>query len=442
MEGPLAAAAPPGGMLAELARGGAPRAYLAGAGGCGMRGLARFLLDCGWAVWGADRQPLSGEDPLVRQGLHPLAEGDPPPAVSLAARSVAVPEDDPAFAAACAAGARPLRYAELLGEITRLRPTWAVAGSHGKTTTTAWIAYGLRRVGRRPGFLVGGGVPQLGASADWGDPAEALIAESCEYDRTFLQLRPRVVALLNVDAEHPDTYPGGLPEVREAFERFLGLLPAEGLVLAGPEAPELASATAARWLRAPDLPNDWEVGLPGAHNRRNGALVAAVLAELGLEAPAIRAALRDFRGAARRLETVGRHPCGATVVSDYAHHPTELRATLAAAREAWPGRRLVVLFQPHQARRFTEYQGDFVAALDFADALLLLPVFRARDPEDLVAEVAAIREPLESRRPRPIEVLEDPAAAPEALRRSLRPDDLLLCLGAGDIDALARSLAR
>ncbi|MBC8328668.1 MAG: hypothetical protein H8E31_07970 [Planctomycetes bacterium] len=427
--------------LDALARGGACSAYLAGAGGCGMRGLASFLLECGWQVWGADRKAFSAADPLVRSGLVPLTEHEPPPPVTLAVRSVAVPPSSPAFAAARRAGPRGLVYSQLLGEISRLRPTLAVAGSHGKTTCTAWIAHGLRLAGRDPGFLVGGEVPQLGASAHWGEDRQPLVAESCEFDRSFHQLRPRWAALVNVDAEHPDTYPGGLPEVMEAFRHFLGLLPADGQVYAGPEVPsELAAATTAEWIQAEELDPATEVGLPGAHNRRNAALVATVLRAAEVPEPVIEEALRSYRGAARRLEVVG---CcgGATVVSDYAHHPVEVAATLQALEERYPGRRRLVAFQPHQARRFTEYREDFVAALDRADALVLLPVYRARDPEDLLADVAEIRQPLLDRRPRPLLAVAGLDEAAAILRRWIAPGDLVVCLGAGDIDAFARRLA-
>ncbi len=427
--------------LDALAQGGPTRAYLAGAAGCGMRGLGAFLLECGWQVWGADRKEFGAGDPLVRRGMTALEELEAPPPVSLAVRSVAVPSSSPAFAAACSSGARGMVYSQLLGEISRLRPTLAVAGSHGKTTCTGWIAHGLRLAGRDPGFLVGGGVPQLGASAHWGGDDQPLVAESCEFDRSFHQLRPRWTALINVGAEHPDTYPGGLEEVMEAFRHFVGLLPADGQVYAGPEAPsELAEATDAEWIQAEELGPEVEVGLPGAHNRRNAALVATVLRAAEVPEPVVLEALRSYRGADRRMEEVG--ACGqASVVSDYAHHPVEVAATLQALEERYPGRRRVVAFQPHQARRFTEFREDFVAALDRADALVLLPVYRARDPEDLMADVAEIREPLLARRERPLRAVGGPDEAELALRNWIEPGDVVVCLGAGDIDAFARRLA-
>lgn len=424
-------------VLDALAGAAGRTALLAGAQGTGMRGLARLLLQAGWTVYGADRTPFANDDPLVQAGLRPWPAGAP--AVSWAVRSVAVPEHDADFAAARATGARGATYPQCLGEISRLRRVLAVAGSHGKSTTTAWIAFGLRRAGRDAGFVVGAPCAQLGGSAEWGDPAQPLILESCEYARSFHHLFPASVALTNVDAEHPDTYPGGLPEVTAAFAQFLGACAADGSVYAGPEAPDLRAHTRASWRASADLPADWTVGLPGAHNRRNAALVAAVLRGFGLAEADVRAAIAEFRGCARRLEEVGVHR-GALVVSDYAHHPVEVAATLQAAGERWPGRRLFAVFQPHQAQRFHAYREQFAPSLDRADRLLLLEIYRARDPEELRASVAELVPELIRRRARPLAVVQEMHSARAALEAWLEAGDVVLCLGAGDVDAFARGL--
>ena len=413
-------------------------ALLAGAQGTGMRGLARLLLQAGWTVYGADRTPFAADDPLTRQGLRAWPTQDPP-RVAWAVRSVAVPVQDPAFAAACAAGASGATYPEILGRISRLRRVLAVAGSHGKSTTTAWIAFGLRRAGRAAGFVVGAPCAQLGGSADWGDPEQPLVLESCEYARSFHHLAPWSVALTNVNAEHPDTYPDGLPEVSEAFARFLGACEKGGTIFAGPEAPDLRVRSSAAWQSSAPLPPDWGVGIPGAHNRRNGALVAAVLRSFGLTEAEVRGALAEYRGCARRLEQVGTRK-GALVVSDYAHHPVEIGATLQAAREHWPERRVFAVFQPHQAQRFHAYREQFAPALDLADRLLLLEIYRARDPEELRASVAELVPELIRRRARPLAVVQEMESARAALDAWLAPGDLVLCLGAGDVDAFARGL--
>jgi UDP-N-acetylmuramate--alanine ligase len=429
------------GELDSLSSGSARTAFFAGAGGCGMRGLASFLLENNWEVWGADSKPILDSDPLVQAGLRVLEPGQLTPKATLAVRSAAVSEKDPQFLQATEQGARPMVYAELLGEMTQHRPTLAVAGSHGKTTITAWIAYGMRLAGRDPGFLVGGGVPQLGGSASWGNSAEPLIAESCEYARTFHQLSPKWVALCNVDAEHPDTYPGGYPEVEVAFRVFLNKLPKGGTVYASPEAPDLSEATQADWCPAEEIPSDWEVGLAGHHNRLNAALVRTTLLAHGVEETVVREAISTFHGADRRMEELGTLN-GALVVSDYAHHPVEVAATLQAASEMWPNRRLVVAFQPHQARRFERFRREFTKALDRADALALLPVYRARDPEDLHPETGELLAPLQARKKRDVIVAKDSEVASNWLRDFVQSEDILLCLGAGDIHSFARSLTR
>jgi|FLOH01.1.fsa_nt_gi UDP-N-acetylmuramate--alanine ligase len=423
---------------------------LVGAGGCGMRGLAAFFLDAGWQVYGQDAGGFQSTDPLLAAGMKEWpAASAAAPAVSWVVRSAAVAAQDSHVCSAVAGGARGALYAEMLGELSKIRPVFAVAGSHGKTTCTAWIAYGLRAAGMDTGFLVGAFVPQLGASAYWGDSSLPLIVESCEYARSFHHLRPKNIALINVDAEHPDTYPGGLPEVELAFEHFIGLMDSSGTVFAGPETPDLAVSSAGGWEDCELLPDSFEIGLAGHHNRRNGALVATVLRAFGLDEKAVKHALATFQGAARRLEEIGYTKNGALVVSDYAHHPVEVKATLQAARERWPQRRLMVVFQPHQAQRFHAYRDLFAPSLDDADALLLLEIYRSRDPEELQASVAELVPELNKRssnlpgapRPdRPLRVVQNPQEGCKILTSWLLPDDIVLCLGAGDVDVFARQL--
>jgi len=422
---------------------------MVGAGGCGMRGLAAFFLDAGWQVWGQDANGFQAGDPLLEAGMKEWPVGaSHAPAVSWVVRSAAVAATNPHVTTATATGAVSALYAEMLGEISKLRPVLAVAGSHGKTTCTAWIAYGLHEAGINVGYLVGADVPQLKSSAEWGDPELPLVVESCEYARSFHYLRPADVALINVDAEHPDTYPGGLAEVTEAFEVFLGNMSDQGTVFAGPETPDLAESCPGTWSDCDELLAVTEFGLPGSHNRRNGALVAAVLRSFGLDDQQVAHALATFKGAARRLEEVGSTSSGAMVVSDYAHHPVEVTATLQAVKERWPERRLMVVFQPHQAQRFHAYRDLFAPSLDMADALLLLEIYRARDPEELQASVAELVPELIERsqagvgvdESRQLSTVQDHAEGVKLLSSWLRPDDIVLCLGAGDVDAFARKL--
>ena len=436
---------PPGtamGGLDALAGTAGATLLLVGAGGCGMRGLAKLFLQAGWTVYGQDARGFEANDSLIQNGLKPL-DPESPLNVSWVVRSAAVPASDLHVSRAIAGGAQSALYSDMLGEISKLRPVLAIAGSHGKTTCTGWIAYGLREAGIHVGYLVGADVPQLPSSADWGDPALPLILESCEYARSFHALHPADIALINVDAEHPDTYPGGLEEVAEAFGVFLSNMRSCGTVLAGPETPDLRHATSGAWQDSPALPEDQVIGLHGAHNRRNAVLVAAVLRSFDIPEAAVSHALATYTGAARRLEVVGQLEIGATVVSDYAHHPVEVNATLQAARERWPGKRLLVVFQPHQAQRFHAYRDQFAPSLDLADALLLLEIYRARDPEELQASVKELVPELEARpnlKDRPLSTVQNQAEGRKILSSWLQPDDVVLCLGAGDVDAFARNL--
>lgn len=431
--------------LSALAQGRPLTAFLAGVNGTGMRGLASFLLQEGWQVWGADLRPLEDSDPLRSQGLQVLRPMEMPPPVSLCIRSAAVPVDAADVLHSRQGGARGLRYAEALGEISRVRPVLAVAGTHGKTTCAGWIAYGLQEAQKPCGYLVGGYVPQLQGSASWGDPSTPLIMESCEFDRSFWELRPYQVALTNVEAEHPDTYPGGLPEVEAAFRKFLAGVVAQGKIFAGPEAPDYRQTGGAQWVPVKNLSDAIEVGLAGRHNRKNAALVATVLNELGLHSQEILHALSTYQGAARRMEVLGPF-LESVVISDYAHHPTEIAATLQAAKERYPHAKIYAVFQPHQARRFTAYRENFVQSLDDANGILLLEIYRARDPEDLQPKVEELLEPLECRdrergaHARPMAVAPQSDQALQWLREQLQPGDVVLCLGAGNVDDFARKL--
>jgi len=443
---PSTAAAPHpagvGGGLEALAGPAGATLLLVGAGGCGMRGLAKLFLQAGWSVFGQDSRGFESNDSLIQDGLKPL-DPEQPLNVSWVVRSAAVPAADTHVSRAIAGGAQSALYSDMLGEISKLRPVLAIAGSHGKTTCTGWIAYGLREAGINVGYLVGADVPQLPSSADWGDPTLPLILESCEYARSFHALHPANVALINVDAEHPDTYPGGLEEVVAAFGVFLSNMRDSGTVLAGPETPDLAHFCSGTWQDAAALPEDQVIGLHGAHNRRNAVLVAAVLRSFNLPEAAVDHALAIYAGAARRLEVVGQLENGATVVSDYAHHPVEVSATLQAARERWPDKRLLVVFQPHQAQRFHAYRDQFAPSLDLADALLLLEIYRARDPQELQASVKELVPELEARpglKNRPLCTVQDQAEGRKILGSWLQTDDIVLCLGAGDVDAFARNL--
>src|SRR4051794_36981846 len=365
--------------------------------------------------------------------------------------SSAIPLENPERAAARERGLRELHRADLLGELTRLRPAIAVTGTHGKTTTASMIVHALRGCGMDPSYLVGGEVRSTGANAGWGS-GEWLVVEADESDRSLLKLSPEIAVLTNAELDHHTTY-SSQRDVEATFAAFLALAE-RAVVWDRPALVALAGATPVTPFdaREPELTAggsrfaldgvEVTLNVPGAHNAHNAAAAptAARLAGADLEAAA--AALAGFSGAGRRFERLGRTARGAVVVDDYAHHPTEVRATIAAARTLAP-RRVVAAFQPHLFSRTSREARAFGAALALADLVTVLDVYPARErAEDfpgvtglLVAEAAA-----DAAGGRRVAWLPAIADAAEFLAGELRARDLLLTLGAGDVDRLARAL--
>jgi UDP-N-acetylmuramate--alanine ligase len=430
------------------------RLHFVGIGGAGMSGLARVARSLGAEVTGSDRSPDSPYlAPLRALGVQPAAGHDAAhvPDGAEVVVSSAIPPANPERAAAREKGLPELHRADLLGELTRLRPTIAVTGTHGKTTTASMVVHALRGCGLDPSYLVGGEVRSTGANAGWGT-GEWLVVEADESDRSLLKLAPRIAVLTNAELDHHATY-SSRRDVDETFRAFLALA-GQAVVWDRPELLALAGGTPVTAFDVP-APELGEAGsrfaldgtevvlsVPGAHNARNaaGALTACRLAGADLARAA--AALADFSGAGRRFERLGTTAAGALVVDDYAHHPTEVRATIEAARTLAP-RRVVAAFQPHLFSRTRHQAREFGAALALADAIVVLDVYPARErAEDhpgvtgrLVAATAA-----DHAGGRPVAWLPGFAEAEAYLRATLREGDLLLTLGAGDVDGLGHRL--
>lgn len=402
------------------------RVHLVGIGGAGLSGAGRILHALGHRVSGFDRSPSPFVDTLTREGVrvHVGESGRPPldPAVELVVRSAAVPLDDADCAAARARGVPVWKYAELLGRLAPRGRTLGVAGTHGKTTSSWLLYHALRGIAEatgvdapRPGALVGGLEGELGTNALCPSTGPRLAdcgwfaAEACEYDRSFLQLRPAGAAITNVEADHLDYY-GTLDAIEEAFARFASLVPARGLIVAGEDVPErvLAGARANVWRLGRELDvllrgtergrfrfrlagPGWAtpvvvLAIPGRFNVDNAALAIALAVglaarEFGVDpnvaAAAAARGVGGYRGAKRRFESWG-SAGGVELVHDYAHHPTEVRATLEAGRRAFPGRPIAVLFQPHQHSRTARFLGDFVESLRGVDRAVIADVYGAR----------------------------------------------------------------
>jgi UDP-N-acetylmuramate--alanine ligase len=429
-----------------------------------MSGLALVARQLGAEVTGSDQAESSYCARLREAGIEPVIGHDAAnvPEGAEVVVSTAIPDENPELAAGRAAGQAILHRGDLLAELSRMKRTIAVSGTHGKTTTASMAALALRETGRDPAFLIGGELRAAGTNAAWGEGEWAVI-EADESDRSFLKLAREVAVVTNIELDHHATY-GGLAELEEAFAEFAGnaavrvLGPDVTLAGAGEEvrfgiaagAEAAAESLCAEHVELGPGTSRFAVdgvevrlNVPGEHNVLNALAALAALRAAGVPVEEAAPALARFSGAGRRFETHGRTERGAEVYDDYAHHPTEVRATLAAARTLEP-RRLVACFQPHLYSRTRMLARDFGRALALADLIVVLEIYRARErPEDFpgvsgyqVAEAAA-----DAAGGRPVWWLPRIDDAESQLRGELGEGDLLVTIGAGDVDELARRLA-
>jgi UDP-N-acetylmuramate--alanine ligase len=423
------------------------RLHFVGIGGAGMSGLALVARALGAEVTGSDRAAGSpyaatlqaaGIEPAVGHAAENVPEG------ADVVYSTAIPPENPERAAA----RRELHRADLLGELTRLKPTIAVTGTHGKTTTSSMIVHALLGCGLDPSYLVGGEVRSTGTNAAWG-AGEWLVVEADESDRSLLKLSPRIAVLTNAELDHHTTY-ASQRDVDETFRTFLASAET-AVVWDRPRLRALAADPVTYDADARLSPNGSafefdgvtvELAVPGLHNAQNAAAALTACRLAGADIARAAQALASFTGAGRRFERLGTTPSGALVVDDYAHHPTEVRATIEAARTLAPAR-VVAVFQPHLFSRTARQAREFGAALAQADRVVVCEIYPARErAEDfpgvsglLVAEAAA-----DAARGRPVAWMPDFDAAEAYLRAELREGDLCLTLGAGDVDSLGRRL--
>jgi UDP-N-acetylmuramate--alanine ligase len=455
--------------------------HLVGAGGAGMSGAARILLERGHRVSGSDRAESEHTELLRALGI-PLSVGARAPRlaaeVEMVVRSAAVPDADPTVVEALERGLPVLKYSEMLGRLTPPRRTLAVAGTHGKTTGT-WMLYhalaGLAGAdGPRPGMLVGGVSRALGINAGAGAASAWFAVEACEYDRSFLQLAPQGATISNVEADHLDYY-GDLEAIKNAFARFADRVHPDGLIVCGRDVPRRVEEAARSpvWRLGRELAVDllaeregrfafrlrgpgWstprlDLAVPGGFNVENASLALALAIglaarELGIEPEeaAARAAqgVAGFTGCRRRFEPWG-SAGGIEVIHDYAHHPTEVRVVLEAARRALPGRSLHVLFQPHQHSRTARFLGEFVESLRFADRVVVAEVYGARTHVDGERRAGAadladglVRSGVRAVAPGAL------AASIECFVDGLSESAAALVLGAGDVGMIRDELFR
>ena len=402
-----------------------------------MSGLALVARALGAEVTGSDQAESSYVELLREAGIEPVLGHDAAnvPDDAEVVVSTAIADDNPELAAARDSGATVMHRGDLLGEVTRLRRTIAVAGTHGKTTTASMAAHVLVEAGRDPSYLIGGEVRSTGTNAAWGE-GEWLVVEADESDRSFLKLSPEVAVVTNVELDHHATF-ATLGELEEAFDRFKA---GARVVIGDAEEPDVELMPLGSRFSA--LGADFELAVPGRHNAQNALVAALASREAGVDPADSARALRSFLGAGRRFEPHGTGPAGSQVYDDYAHHPTEVFATLEAARTLG-GERVVACFQPHLYSRTRALARDFGKALALADVAVVLDVYPAReDAADfpgvsgwLVAAATA-----DAAGGRPVYWTPGRAEAERLLRGELREGDVLLTLGAGNIDGLARAL--
>ena len=450
--------------------------HFIGIGGAGMSGIAEVLHTLGYAVSGSDRAASPVTERLAKMGVDVAIGHDAAHVANVDAVVVssAIKSDNPELMAAEARRIPVVPRAEMLGELMRFRRGIAVAGSHGKTTTTSLTASVLAEAGYDPTFVIGGQLLSAGANARLGAGAY-LVAEADESDGSFLKLSPVIAVVTNIDADHLDHYHGDFAELKQAFADFLHRLPFYGLAVLcvdNPEVAELAHGTPRSTLtyaidtaadvrggnlRAdgprthfdlmlPDQPSlSVTLNLPGRHNVLNALAAATIGWHLGVEPFAIARALERFQGVGRRFHINGELPIdhgNVLLVDDYGHHPREIEAVMEAARGGWPERRLVVAFQPHRYSRTRDLMDDFANVLCEADALVLTDVYPAGEAPIAGADGRALARAVRARGKVDPVFVEHPREFGEALPALLGDGDLVLLLGAGDIGATAAELAR
>jgi UDP-N-acetylmuramate--alanine ligase len=429
--------------------------HFIGVGGAGMSAYARAAAALGARVSGSDRAPSPFSEALRAEGTleaaigHAAANVPPGDDVEVVC-STAIPTTNPERLAALDRGLRVRSRAELLAELTALRRTIAVAGAHGKTTTASMILVALRGAGLDPGYLIGGIVRETGRNGDWGN-GEWLVVEADESDRSMLELHVEIAVVTNVELDHHDTF-GSLLELQRDYRAFLAGAP-RAVVWDRPELIALRGpGTLRTYDAAPRLTRggsrfrfdgvNVELSVPGLHNARNAAAALTVVEVVGADPARAAPALATFSGAVRRFQRLGRTTAGAEVYDDYAHHPTEIAALLAAARTLEP-RRLIAVFQPHLYSRTRALAREFGAALAGADAVVVLDVYGAREQAAdfpgvsglLVAEAV-----VDAVRGRDTYWLPQRRPARAQIARIAGPGDLVVVIGAGDVDALGREL--
>lgn len=439
--------------------------HLVGVGGIGVSGLARILVDRGYTVTGSDMvdSPLLDDLRALGVAISIGHDANNVADAQLVVTTAAAKDTNPELVEAHRRRIPLIKRAQLLGELASARSCIAVAGSHGKSTTTGMFAVALHAAGLDPSYAVGAVVPAFGSNAAPGEGPH-FVVEADEYDYSFLTLEPDVAIIINIEHDHPDLFPD-VDAIDNAFQQFVRKIRPGGSLVLGiddpgclrlcewidqlPDAPRVVTVgrdNSADWrlddrtdpalIRMPDGDElQFSLATPGAHNRMNAAMVLAASSSLGLDLRAIRDGLEQFEGVGRRFDLraeIG----GVRIFDDYAHHPTEIRATIQATRERFPDSRIFAVFQPHTFSRTRQLLHEFANSLDAADLAMLVEIYPARETDTLGVSSQSIADLMKV----DASVYATPAAAAEAVAAIVQPDDVVLFLGAGDIWQAAPAL--
>ncbi|MBU2885403.1 UDP-N-acetylmuramate--L-alanine ligase [Gilvimarinus agarilyticus] len=453
------------------------RIHFIGIGGAGMSGIAEVLLNQGYEISGSDlkksdvteRLQLMGAQIFIGHSASHVA------GVDVVVNSSAVGEHNPEMVAARDKRIPIVRRAEMLAELMRYRHGIAVAGTHGKTTTTSLMASVLAAADRHPTYIIGGVVNSSGSNAQLGE-SRYLVAEADESDASFLHLQPMVAVVTNIDADHMDTYGGDFSKLKQTFVEFLHNLPFYGVAVVCGDDPvvqeilnDVSRAVVTYGfsehcdIRAIDVhqnkmlstfnvvgsglsePLSVKINIPGEHNILNALAVVAVALDEGVSPQAIVQGLESFTGVGRRFQVYGEFPVSegnAMLVDDYGHHPREVAATIKAIRDGWPDRRLVMVYQPHRFSRTRDLFEDFVDVLSGVDALVMLEVYSAGEEPVPGADGRTLCRSIRNRGLIDPIFVEGVDGVPAVIQDVVQAGDIVITQGAGNVGALAVELAK
>lgn len=445
--------------------------YFIGIGGIGMSAIARILINEGCVVTGSDLKASSLTVTLEKMGARINTKQDGSfmnPKMDMVIISAAIGEDNPDLKIAREMGIKVVKYSQILGSLMKEKRGIAISGTHGKTTTSAMISTVLKTAGLDPTFVIGGEVPDIGGNAHLGK-GNLFVAEACEYDRSFLNLNPQIGVITNIEEDHLDYYEN-LEKIIHAFGDFASLISKDGLLIANNNDVNIALAIQRAHCNVEmyslDKTSDWEgeilsagtgvnrfniyrkgeffgnflLKIPGAHNVLNALAATAVCTYIGVDKSSVRAALASFTGASRRFQIIGVRN-DVMVIDDYAHHPTEIRVTLKAARELYPQKSIWCVFQPHQYSRTRRLLKGFSRSFEDADKIIFTDIHAARDNEyektttnsmELCEETCSTG--------KDAQYIPRLCDAVDILALQVKPGDVVITMGAGDIEKVAYDL--